>query len=163
MHPQQRLVRADLTNDKVAGGTPPLVFVAWLAAGVVVNVFLRLGITSSPWNFAVGGILLVPAAWLSIYASYAFKRHDTPTEPWKRTSQLVQDGPYRFTRNPIYLSFAIAYVGLAFVFNSLPALVLLVPLIVVFDRTQVIREERYLEGIFGEEYVRYKERVRRWI
>lgn len=71
--------------------------------------------------------------------------------------------PYRFTRNPIYLSFAITYVGLAFVFNSLPALILLVPLIVGFDRTQILREERYLEGEFGEEYLRYKERVRRWI
>lgn len=152
-----------LVDGRAVGGIPALVFVVWLAAGLIINVVLRLGICSSPWNFIVGGILVIPAAWLSVYASYAFKRHNTPTEPWKRASQLVQDGPYRFTRNPIYLSFAIAYVGLAFVFNSLPALVLLIPLIIVLDRTQIIREERYLEGMFGEEYFRYKERVRRWI
>jgi protein-S-isoprenylcysteine O-methyltransferase Ste14 len=148
----------------VAGGIPPpLVFIAGLAAGVIINIFLLLWIWRSPWNFVVGGVFVIPAVWLSVEASRAFRRHNTPTEPWKPTSQLVEDGPYRFTRNPIYLSFAIAYVGLAFIFNSVPAIVLLVPLIIGFDRTQVQREERYLEGKFGEEYRRYKEKVRRWI
>lgn len=153
-----------MANARVAGGIPPpLIFIGGLAAGVVINIFLQLWIWGSPWNFVAGGILLIIAVWLSIEAARALRRHNTPTEPWKPTSQLVQDGPYRFTRNPIYLSFVITYVGLAFVFNSLPALVLFVPLIVGFDRTQVQREERYLEGEFGEEYLRYKERVRRWI
>ena len=153
-----------LTDNRVAGGfDPPLIFASGPAAGVVVNIFLQLWIWNSPWRFLVGGILLILGVWLNVDANLAFKRHNTPAQPWKRTSQLVLDGPYRFTRNPIYLSFAIFYVGLATVFNCIPALVLLIPLMVGFDRYQVIREERYLEGRFGEEYRRYKGKVRRWV
>ena len=153
-----------LADERVAGGIdPPLIFIGLLATGVIVNIFLRLWISTSPWNFLAGGIFMMLALWLNLEAVRALRRHNTPSEPSKPTSQLVQDGPYRLTRNPIYLSYAIFYGGLAFVFNSLPALVLLVPFIVAFDRTQVLREEEYLEGRFGEEYRRYKGRVRRWV
>jgi protein-S-isoprenylcysteine O-methyltransferase Ste14 len=76
---------------------------------------------------------------------------------------LVQDGPYRFTRNPIYLSFAVIYLGLAFIFNSVYLLFVLGIVLILLDRTQIPNEERYLREKFGEEYDRYKDKVRRWI
>jgi len=140
-----------------------MVFIAGLVVGVIANTFFHLWIWGAPWDYMVGGILLILGVWLSISAGRAFRKHNTPTEPWKPTSQLVQDGPYKFSRNPIYLSFAVFYVGLAIIFNSIPALIILVPLIIAFDRTQVQREERYLDGRFGEDYRSYKKKVRRWI
>jgi len=76
---------------------------------------------------------------------------------------LVQDGPYRFSRNPIYLSFALMYLGASLIVNSLLPLVVLVLMVVRWDRVQIPREERYLQERFGEEYNRYKAKVRRWI
>jgi protein-S-isoprenylcysteine O-methyltransferase Ste14 len=106
---------------------------------------------------------LVLGILLLILANMMFSRHKTPPEPWKPAAELVQDGPYRFTRNPIYLSFALIYLGISLIFNLEFALVLLTPGLVVIDRNQISREELYLKEKFGEEYDRYKARVRRWI
>ena len=83
--------------------------------------------------------------------------------PWEPSVELVQDGPYRFSRNPIYLSFAMMYLGASFIFNSVILLVVLALVLVLFDRTQIPREERYLQEKFGEEYSRYRAKVRRWV
>ena len=83
--------------------------------------------------------------------------------PWTPSARLVQDGPYRFSRNPIYLAFFSLYLGVAFVFDSGYILIMLVVVFVLFDRMQVPREERYLQEKFGDEFRQYKEKVRRWV
>ena len=91
------------------------------------------------------------------------RRADTNIEPWKPSTTLVTTGLYRFSRNPIYLGMTLAYLGVTLLADSLLALVVL-PLVLIFVRFGVIeREERYLEGKFGEAYRAYKGRVRRWI
>ncbi|MFM0854367.1 methyltransferase family protein, partial [Escherichia coli] len=72
-------------------------------------------------------------------------------------------GPYRFSRNPIYLGFAITYVGLAVAMDSWVALLLLLPCLAVVDRFVIAREERYLSAKFGAPYDAYRQRVRRWL
>jgi protein-S-isoprenylcysteine O-methyltransferase Ste14 len=83
--------------------------------------------------------------------------------PWTPSTALVQDGPFSFSRNPIYLAFCIMYLGASLIFNSAYILVMLVVVFVLFDRTQIPREERYLEAKFGDEFTRYKAKVGRWI
>jgi protein-S-isoprenylcysteine O-methyltransferase Ste14 len=83
--------------------------------------------------------------------------------PWSPTSALVQDGPYGFSRNPIYLAFGLVYLGVGLVFNSTYVLIVLVAVLVLFDRLQIPREEQYLKAKFGEEFVAYTQRVRRWL
>jgi protein-S-isoprenylcysteine O-methyltransferase Ste14 len=78
-------------------------------------------------------------------------------------SRLVTDGPFRYTRNPAYLAFAVIYVGIASVANALWAILLLPATLFVIRRGVIEREERYLEREFGEEYLSYKARVRRWV
>jgi len=75
---------------------------------------------------------------------------------------VVKSGPYGDTRNPIYLSMALAYFGIALMFDSPLALLLLVPVILVLNR-QAVREEHYLEGVFGDQFTEYNKRVRRWL
>jgi protein-S-isoprenylcysteine O-methyltransferase Ste14 len=75
----------------------------------------------------------------------------------------VDRGPYRFTRNPMYLAMAVAYAGIAMLLNSVWALGMLPAVVAVVDRFVIPREERYLRAKFGETYVRYCSRVRRWI
>jgi protein-S-isoprenylcysteine O-methyltransferase Ste14 len=79
------------------------------------------------------------------------------------TTTIVDTGPYRFTRNPIYLGIFLGLVGLAIAFDSLWPLVTLVPFTLVIRYGVVAREEAYLERKFGHAYRRYRSRVRRWL
>jgi protein-S-isoprenylcysteine O-methyltransferase Ste14 len=88
---------------------------------------------------------------------------DTTLEVNKPVSSLVQDGPFRYSRNPGYLSLVMIYAGIATLRNALWAMLLLPLVLVVTKRELIEREERYLERTFGEEYLAYKRRVRRWV
>jgi protein-S-isoprenylcysteine O-methyltransferase Ste14 len=96
------------------------------------------------------------------------RRADTPIigepfVPGKPTSSLITDGPFRYTRNPGYLAGAMVYAGVASLTNVLWAFLFLPVVLFMMQRTAIEREERYLERKFGEEYLDYKARVRRWI
>ena len=84
-------------------------------------------------------------------------------EPWRPSTALVTEGVYRFTRNPIYLALALLHLGSALAFDSALALASLPFALAAVQAGVVAREERYLEGKFGDEYRRYKSSVRRWI
>ena len=91
-----------------------------------------------------------------------FERVGTRVEPWRASTGIVESGPFRWTRNPMYLGMALNYAGLAIALDGPIALILL-PVLLAIIQTQVIaREERYLEGKFGQAYLDYKARVRRW-
>ncbi len=96
---------------------------------------------------------------------------DTTIDVDKPVSSLVQDGPFRYSRNPGYLSLAMIYAGIFILRNALWA-ILLLPLLLLLTQRELIereeryldeREERYLERTFGEEYLAYKRRMRRWV
>ena len=88
---------------------------------------------------------------------------DTTLDVNKPVSSLVQDGPFRYSRNPGYLSLVMIYTGVAILRNALWVILFLPLLLVVTQRELIEREERYLERTFGEEYLAYKRRVRRWV
>jgi protein-S-isoprenylcysteine O-methyltransferase Ste14 len=88
---------------------------------------------------------------------------DTTLRIDKSVSSLVQAGPFRYSRNPGYLSLTMLYAGTAILRNALWAILLLPLVLCVIQREVIEREERYLERIFGEEYLAYKRRVRRWV
>ena len=93
----------------------------------------------------------------------ALRNAGTPASPYKPVSRVVTEGPFYYTRNPGYLSMAMIYSGIASLANALWAILLLPVALLVIHRGVIEREERYLEGKFGEEYLRYKAQVRRWI
>ena len=91
-----------------------------------------------------------------------FERVGTRVEPWRASTGIVESGPFRWTRNPMYLGMALNYAGLAIALDGPIALILL-PVLLAIIQTQVIaREEHYLEGKFGQAFLDYKARVRRW-
>jgi protein-S-isoprenylcysteine O-methyltransferase Ste14 len=152
---------------------PPLLFLGALAVELALDFglarlstglpgWLRLGAGAS-LAAAAGALFAAAAGALFAGALGRFRRAGTPVEPWRPSSALVTDGVYRFTRNPIYLGMALLYAGLALGADSAVALALLVPLLALVQAGIVAREERYLEGRFGDEYRRYKASVRRWI
>ena len=126
----------------------------WLAASFDLEMPVRRGVALT---LIVGGLLL------DGMAAGLFRRRGTAVEPWKPSTVLINEGPYRFSRNPIYVGFAITYAGLAIAMNSWVALLLLFPCLVVVDRFVIQREERYLAAKFGADYDAYRQKVRRWL
>ena len=92
-----------------------------------------------------------------------FRRAGTPVDVRRPTTRVVTDGPFRFSRNPGYLSLTGMYVGLTAVTDALWPLVFLPGVLLAVQRGVIKREERYLERKFGEDYLAYKARTRRWI
>ena len=156
---------SDETRQDSAGvvAPPPLIFLAGLVVGFVVDALLPQG--ALPWviRWILGGLLVVAGAALLASFNTAFTRRGTAVEPWKPTTAIVTTGPYRITRNPAYLGMALAYMGIALLAQAPWALFVLPIVLVVIDRMVIAREERYLERKFGREYLDYKSTVRRWI
>jgi protein-S-isoprenylcysteine O-methyltransferase Ste14 len=142
---------------------PPLIYLGGFACGLLVEVvvpspglpgWLRIG------GAAVGILLLL---LLDTRAMLSFRRQRTPFNPARAARKLVTDGPYAHTRNPMYLGMACAYVGAALAAEALWSLALLALVLLIIDRVIVPKEEAYLAASFGEEYERYRGRVRRWL
>ncbi len=146
---------------------PPLLYLAFLAVGLGLDylwpVPLVPGGLPNAVQYALGAVLLSLGVGLMAACMRRLRRAGTPVETWKPTTALVSDGPFRFSRNPIYVALTLMYAGIGVAADALWAFVLLVPLLVIMHVGVVVREERYLEGKFGEAYRRYRDSVRRWL
>lgn len=111
----------------------------------------------------LGGILLAIAIALGIWGLSSFARAGTSFLPFHEPRALITRGPFRFTRNPLYLALALAYAGAALVWELLWPLLLLPVAIGLVTRRVIHAEEAYLEKAFGEDYRAYRRRVRRWL
>jgi protein-S-isoprenylcysteine O-methyltransferase Ste14 len=142
---------------------PPPVYLLALLLGLLLDrrahvPFLPRGVARMlGWPLVGGGAALV--AWFV----RTMRSVDTTIRIDKPVSSLVQDGPFRYTRNPGYVALAMIYAGVAVLRNALWAILLLPLVLYVIQREVIEREERYLERTFGEEYLDYKTRVRRWV
>ena len=112
---------------------------------------------------AVSSGRLWEAQWRSRHGSLGRCGADTTMHINKPVSSLVQHGPFRYSRNPGYLFLTMLYAGIAVLKNALWAILPLPLVLYVIQREVIEREERYLERTFGEEYLAYKARVRRWV
>jgi protein-S-isoprenylcysteine O-methyltransferase Ste14 len=142
---------------------PPLVYLAAIAIGSLLE--LALPAPFIPDAVAVPLGMLVAAMGVALFFSSVgkFRAAGTPVPGNKPTTAIVRAGPYRFSRNPIYLAFSLLQLGVAIWVNSLWLVATLVPAHAVIAWIVVPREERYLERAFGAEYLAYKSSVRRWI
>lgn len=146
---------------------PPTLFVAGIAIGWLVDTRVRRLPVVDAESVArrldvIGWTLIALGLLLAGWGALTFLRHKTAILPHHPASAIVEAGPYRFTRNPMYLGFTIAYLGGALAINTWWAMLLLPIVILLLDRLVIQREERYLTTAFGEEYLAYQRRVGRW-
>lgn len=142
---------------------PPLVYVAAIAGGAILQKLLPLSIG--------GGLPRVLAAWALValwavilgISFYGFWKARTSIVPIRPATALVETGPYRFTRNPMYVSLVALTLGLGLWMNTWWVILLLIPAVLVIDRLVIVREEAYLRRRFGAAYDSYCRRVRRWL
>lgn len=118
-----------------------------------------------PWACAWAPVALCLAGSLLLASAGAGEiwRGRTTILPHRATTALVTSGPFRITRNPLYLAMGLLLAGVAFAVNSLAMFLVIGPWVVVMRYGVIAREERYLEGKFGEDYRAYCRRVRRWL
>ena len=152
-------------DGKTAGviAPPPIIFLALLLAGVEMDVLVPAPFLNDVVQAVLGSALIASALGLAGWCIWLFRRAETPVEPYKPTLHLVEGGPYRFTRNPIYLALVVAFLGAAFAIDTLWLFGLLPVLVAALHWGVIRREERYLMGLFGEAYLAYCNKVRRWI
>lgn len=142
---------------------PPLIYLLPLILGLLLDrrmrvPFLPRGVVRMVgWPLIGGGVLL--GGWFRKTMSDV----DAPVRTDRPVPRLTTEGPFRYSRNPAYLGLAMIYAGIAALRNSLWAIVLLPLVLIVIQREVIGREERYLERTFGEEYLAYQARVRRWM
>ena len=143
---------------------PPLLFAVPLLAGWLVNRRWPWSLTGGSAATAVAGVLLIAVGTaIALAGVRRFRKAGTTVLPFGGTSELVTSGIYRFTRNPMYLGMTLAYVGFTLLLNSVWC-VLFLPVALMSVYVLAVRpEERYLSQKFGDQYTRYRAKVRRWI
>ena len=156
----------DETNNADNPGViapPPLIYAGALAAGLLAN--RRYHIPFLPRRVArtLGVPLVVGGLAVGFLGDREMRRAETNTNPYKPATTVVTGGPFRFTRNPLYLSMTLIYGGISALANALPAAILLLVVLRLMRRGVIEREERYLESKFGDEYIEYKVGTPRWI
>ncbi|TMJ12602.1 MAG: isoprenylcysteine carboxylmethyltransferase family protein [Bacillati bacterium ANGP1] len=115
-----------------------------------------------PWR-ALGALPIAMALLVGFWGAVQFRRHDTTIIPFEQSTALIAEGPYRYSRNPLYISMTLILVGLWILLGSLSPVVV-VPLFVWWISSRFIaNEERHLEAQFGRTYLEYKTKVRRWL
>jgi protein-S-isoprenylcysteine O-methyltransferase Ste14 len=142
---------------------PPLIYLGGLAAGLVLDWLLPSASLPNTLSLLLGIALLI--AGLTLMSSFigAFRRAGTSVPTRRPTTAIVTTGPYRFSRNPGYFGMALVFSGIAVLAEALWAFAALAGVLLLIRFGVIAREERYLERKFGDEYTRYKSRVRRWI
>jgi protein-S-isoprenylcysteine O-methyltransferase Ste14 len=155
------------TNDNDNPGViafPPLIWLIGAVITALVHFFLiQLPIMSYNVSLVCGIVLVILAPTLALSAVVTMKTAGTNVNPAKPALAIVRGGPYRFTRNPMYLALCLLQAALGFFLNDWITLLFVVPLALILHYGVILREERYLTAKFGEPYLELKREVRRWI
>lgn len=143
---------------------PPALFFVLLLAAEAIDHFRPFAFL--PESLAVQVLSALPffalAAVIGVWAFSTFRRFHTSPQFGETVSALVQQGPYRFSRNPLYVALILVLAGVACALNNAWMAIAVPVMSVILDRLVIAREERFLLDLFGSDYVSYRARVRRW-
>lgn len=142
---------------------PPWIYVGAIALGLVLQGAWPAGLVPGPVSGALGAATVLVGVALFVCAVRTMRIAGTPVPGDRPTTAIVRTGPFRYSRNPIYLAFSLLHLGIAFWADSLWLLLTLVPAVALMSFVVIPREERYLESRFPSEYLPYKAAVRRWL
>ncbi len=141
---------------------PSVIFVVFLIIGLITDRALSdiLNISGYPMTFGLSFIIL--GILLLVWSCLTFATAKTCIDVRKSTKQLVTIGPYKYSRNPMYLGYVLMYLGISIFFGHMATLLLLIPCLFALHYFAIEKEENYLKTKFGEQYLTYSSRVRRW-
>ena len=142
---------------------PPVYFLIALTIMIEMHFFAPLAIYAHSLLLYAGVLLASFGLGMAATSARVFKQVDTGIVPFDKATVLVSGGFYRFTRNPMYLGMVLVLLGIALALGTAGSLVPIPFFIWVIHLNFILGEERFLEEAFGEEYLAYKSKVRRWL
>ncbi|MCA9422455.1 MAG: isoprenylcysteine carboxylmethyltransferase family protein [Nitrospira sp.] len=134
-----------------------------LLLAYALNYLIPLRIAHSPALVFAGFTLVGISFLIIVFTTWSFRRFNTRIEPWKPTTTIITTGCFAVSRNPIYLALCVACVGIGMILHSWWMVFSVIPAALLLYHFVIAGEEAYLEKKFGEAYVQYKTRVRRWL
>lgn len=144
--------------------TAPFIYFVLTIIGCLLHFFIPLSLFfSGSWLWVVVAVLFLSSSLLVLWSFYLMFKAKTSPNPYNETSYLLIQGPFNYSRNPMYLSMTGFYLSFAFFLNSFWLFLFFPPLITLMWWIVILREEVYLEGRFGQQYIDYKKQVRRWL
>lgn len=156
--------RPTTTDNPGVIAPPPLIYAIPLLAGLVLHVASPRKLLPFGSIARVLGTICIGTGMATISAGFRTMRQaGTTIDPRQPVTTVVTSGPFRYTRNPLYLSLALLYSGIALFVNSAWPMFFLPFVLTIMNRGVIDREEHYLEGKFGAQYLNYKSQVRRWL
>lgn len=142
---------------------PPVFYIFSITGSIGMERFYPTGYLPATPSFYSGVVAAIMASILIVMVMRKFKQAATPFDVRQGASALVTDGVMNYSRNPGYLALTLFYIAIGLMLNNAWILFLTLPLILMMNIRVIRREEMHLEQVFGEEFRRYKQRVRRWI
>lgn len=142
---------------------PPVIYQSFIILMIAIFFFFpETRVIRFPYNLAGAAIFLI-GAYMAMSEKKSFQKANTPMPPLSKPNLLHTTGAFRYTRNPMYLGITIGLLGLAFLMSSFVNFVFPFLFLIIMDIVYIRREEKILEEQFGDQYLDYKSRVRRWI
>jgi protein-S-isoprenylcysteine O-methyltransferase Ste14 len=142
---------------------PPIIFFGAIIIGILLNHWIPAKWSPKLVQLFAGIPLTLFSMFLASITFREFITHGVSVDHKKPTRMIIATGPFRFTRNPLYVSGILLVVGVGVLLNNLWIIGLLVPSVFLVMYGAILQEERYLTNKFGEEYLKYKSSVRRWL
>jgi len=142
---------------------PPIIYIIFILLGFILSYFWPVTVLPRGLGNIVGIVVIVLSILIMPFVLIRFKRNETTFDVRKSATTLITDGPYKYSRNPTYVSLTLLHLGVGIFFNSFWVLLLAMPTVLVINFWIIRKEERYLQEKFGDAYEIYKDRVRKWI
>ena len=142
---------------------PPVLYVLMMGLGYGLQRFIPLPELLLPYHGGLGIVSIAIGFFIIIWSVVEFSHHKTTILPHKASSAIIRSGPFKYSRNPIYVSFSIIQLGVAITLANIWITLLLVPVILIMKTFVIKREENFLAQEFGQAYTDYQKQVRRWV
>ncbi len=142
---------------------PPLIIGLALFFAIALHWLWPLPISVRPVSLVLGAILSILGVGSAAWGRRIMVQAGTNVSPFKPSTAIVTDGPFRFSRNPLYVGITSLFIGLSLLIGTWWGFILMVPAALILHYGVILREERYLKQKFGDIYLAYKSEVRRYL
>ena len=142
---------------------PPLIYLAGLLIGLALDAAWPAAFLPAPAQYVAGGMVIAVSLGLFAVVLGAFARSGTSIDHRRPTTSIIASGPFRYSRNPVYVSMTLLLIGLGLAIDSVWIVAMAVPAALVTHRFVILKEEAFLAKKFGQDYERYRQTVRRWV